>query len=139
MGMHLRKTWTQFEKRASRLFTRKTNIALMSLAVVTKSIPLVWFVGDALLSIKLYKKQNRQEHALRWARLGVGVSWFVGFLNPIVAGLLLVVDGVYSIVRYRYYNVTKDFVEDLPRLARVGVGFLIMAAIPLTLPSMGIL
>jgi len=124
------------QKRVKLLFGKKACFALTSLAVLTKSFPLVWLVGDALLSIKLYKKQNGQEHALRWARLGVGVTWFVGVLNPLVAGFLLVADGLYSIVRYRYYHVTKDLVEDLPRLARVGVGFAMMAAIPVTLPAL---
>lgn len=128
-----------FGRRANFLFTAKTNAALVFLTVITKSLPLIWLVGDAILSIKLYQKQNFQEHALRWARLGIGVTWFVGLLNPLLAGFLLVVDGVYSIARYRYYNITKDFIEDVPRLARIGVGFLIMAAIPMTLPSLGIL
>lgn len=124
------------QKRVKLLFGKKTSFALTSLAVLTKSFPLVWLVGDALLSIKLYKKQNGQEHALRWARLGIGLTWFVGVLNPLIAGFLLVTDGVYSIARYRYYHVTKDIVEDLPRLARVGVGFAMMAAIPVTLPAL---
>ncbi len=127
------------EKRVKHLFGRKTSFALTSLAVLTKSFPLVWLVGDALLSIKLYKRQNRQEHALRWARLGVGLTWFVGILNPLVAGFLLVVDGIYSIARYRYYHITKNFVEDLPRLARVGVGFAMMAALPVTLPALNLI
>jgi hypothetical protein len=127
-----------FKKRADRLFGKKTMFGLTSLALLTKSFPLVWLVGDALLSIKLYKKQNGQEHALRWARLGVGLSWFVGALNPLVAGFILVVDGLYSIARYRYYHVTKDFIEDVPRLARVGVGVMMMAALPLTLPALGL-
>jgi len=88
--------------------------------------------------MELYKKQNNQEHALRWARLGVGLSWFVGVLNPIIAGFLLFIDGAYSIVRYRYYRITTSFVEDIPRLTRMGIGLMIMAAIPLTLPSLGI-
>lgn len=124
------------KKRVKLLFGKKTSFALTSLAVLTKSFPLVWLVGDALLSIKLYKRQNRQEHALRWARLGIGLTWFVGVLNPLIAGFLLVTDGIYSIARYRYYHVTKDLVEDLPRLARVGVGFAMMAALPVTLPAL---
>lgn len=124
------------QKRVKLLFGKKTAFGLTSLAVLTKSFPLVWLVGDALLSIKLYKRQNSEEHALRWARLGVGLTWFVGVLNPLIAGFLLVVDGIYSIARYRYYHVTKDVVEDLPRLARVGVGFAMMAALPVTLPAL---
>jgi hypothetical protein len=124
------------QKRVKLLFGKKTSFALTSLAILTKSFPLVWLVGDALLSIKLYKKQNKQEHALRWARLGVGVAWFVGILNPLIAGFLLVVDGAYSIARYRYYHITKDFVEDLPRIARIGVGLAIMAALPIALPTL---
>ncbi len=127
------------QKRVKVLFGKKTSFALTSLAVLTKSFPLVWLVGDALLSIKLYRKQNKQEHALRWARLGVGVTWFIGVLNPLIAGFLLVVDGAYSIARYRYYHITKDFVEDLPRLARVGIGFLMMSALPLTLPALNLI
>lgn len=127
------------QKKVKLLFGKKTSFALTSLAVLTKSFPLVWLVGDALLSIKLYKKQNKQEHALRWARLGIGVAWFVGILNPLIAGFLLVIDGVYSIARYRYYHVTKDFVEDLPRLARIGVGFAMMAALPFTLPALNLI
>lgn len=124
------------KKRVKLLFGKKTSFALTSLAVLTKSFPLVWLVGDALLSIKLYKRQNRQEHALRWARLGLGLTWFVGILNPLIAGFLLVTDGIYSIARYRYYHITKDFIEDVPRLARIGVGFAMMAAIPVTLPAL---
>lgn len=125
-------------KRVKLLFGKKTSLALTSLALLTKSFPLVWLVGDALLSIKLYKKQNQQEHALRWARLGIGVAWFVGVLNPILAGFLLVIDGTYSIFRYRYYHITKDLVEDLPRLARIGVGFAMMAALPVALPALNL-
>lgn len=121
------------------LFGKKTTFAIASLAVLTKSFPLVWLVGDALLSIKLYKRQNGQEHMLRWARLGVGLTWFVGILNPLVAGFLLVVDGLYSIIRYRYYHITKDLIEDVPRLARVGVGLAMMAALPVTLPALGLI
>ena len=128
-----------YDKRAKKVFDKRALVGVLSLAVLTKSIPLLWIVGDAILSWKLYKKQNQQEHALRWARLGVGLTWFTGVLNPTVAGFLLVVDGVYSIFRYRRYNVTKSFVEDVPRLARIGVGFVIMAALPMTLPSLGIL
>lgn len=127
------------KRRVNLLFGKKTVLAITSLAVLTKSFPLVWIVGDALLSIKLYKKQNAQEHALRWARLGIGLTWFVGLLNPLVAGFILAADGIYSIARYRYYNITKDFIEDVPRLARVGVGFMMMAALPLTLPALGLL
>ncbi len=124
------------QKRVGMLFGKKTSFGLTSLALLTKSFPLVWLVGDALLSIKLYKKQNKQEHALRWARLGVGVTWFLGILNPLIAGFLLVTDGVYSIARYRYYHITKNFIEDVPRLVRVGVGFAMMAALPVTLPAL---
>ncbi len=125
-------------ERVKLLFGKKTTFALTSLAILTKSFPLVWLVGDALLSIKLYKKQNGQEHMLRWARLGVGLTWFVGVLNPLVAGFLLVVDGIYSIARYRYYHITKDLIEDVPRLARVCVGLAMMAALPVTLPALGL-
>lgn len=123
------------DRRVKLLFGKKTTLGLAGLALLTKSFPLVWLVGDALLSIKLYQKQNQQEHALRWARLGIGVTWFVGALNPLVAGFLIALDGIYSIARYRYLNVTKDFIEDVPRLARVGVGFM-MAALPITLPAL---
>lgn len=135
----IRKFKANYDKRAEKVFDRKSLVGVMSLAVLTKSIPLLWIVGDAILSWKLYRRQNHQEHALRWARLGVGITWFTGVLNPTVAGFLLIVDGAYSIFRYRRYNITKSFVEDVPRLARIGVGFMIMAALPLTLPSMGIL
>ena len=128
-----------YDKRSTKVFDKKTGVAVLSLVVLAKSLPFAWIVSDAILSWKLYKKQSQQEHALRWARLGVGITWFTGVLNPTVAGFLLVVDGIYSIFRYRRYKITKSFVEDVPRLARIGVGFIIMAALPLTLPSMGIL
>jgi hypothetical protein len=122
-------------RRAKLLFGKKTVLGLAGLALLTKSFPLVWLVGDALLSIKLYWKQNQQEHALRWARLGIGLTWFVGALNPLVAGFLIALDGIYSIIRYRHLNITKDFIEDVPRIMRVGVGFM-MAFLPITLPAL---
>jgi hypothetical protein len=75
---------------------------------------------------------------LRWARLGIGVSWFVGALNPVAAGFLIAIDGIYSIGRYRYLGVTKDFIEDVPRMARVGMGFM-MALLPVTLPALSLI
>ncbi|MBI4894438.1 MAG: hypothetical protein HY833_01745 [Candidatus Aenigmarchaeota archaeon] len=126
------------DKRVKLLFGKKTTLGLATLAVLTKSFPLVWLVGDALLSIKLYQKQNQEEHALRWARLGIGVTWFAGVLNPLVAGFLIFIDGAWSIFRYRQLHITQDFIEDVPRMARMGVGLIMMAALPITLPALGL-
>jgi hypothetical protein len=85
----------------------------------------VWIVWDAILSHKLYKGQKfYPDQLLRFVRLGVGIGWFVGLVNPMTAGLILIADGVYSILRYRLLKVTTHTFEDVPRLIRIGTGLL---------------
>lgn len=107
------------------IFSNRRILAISLSAVVTKSLPTVWIIWDAILSHKLYQHQNfYPDQALRFLRLGVGISWFVGLINPVTAGLILIGDGIYSIARYRALRVTKSFVEDVPRLVRIGTGLL---------------
>ncbi|MHA1742737.1 MAG: hypothetical protein ACTSV6_00635 [Candidatus Heimdallarchaeota archaeon] len=106
-------------------FDKKGILGISLTAFATKSLPFVWIVWDAILSNKLYKHQKfYPDQLLRFLRFGVGVGWFFGFLNPVTAGLLLVGDGIFSILRYRALNTTKDIYEDVPRLIRVGIGIM---------------
>jgi hypothetical protein len=107
------------------IFSKRRVLAISLSAIVTKSLPFVWIIWDAILSHKLYKHQKFfPDHMLRFLRLGVGIGWFVGLINPLTAGLILIGDGIYSIVRYRALKVTKSFIEDVPRLIRIGTGLL---------------
>ncbi len=81
------------------------------------------------MSIRLYRHQSIKEHILRYIRLLIGIGWFTGILSPITAGAALITDGLVSIFRYRFKNVTKDFIEDVPRLVRVLIGLSIVYAI----------
>lgn len=105
----------------------KKRIFLISLStIVTRSFPSVWIIWDAILSNKLYKQQKfYPDQMLRFLRLGVGISWFVGLINPLTAGLILIGDGIFSIAKYRLQKVTKNFIEDVPRLIRIGTGLLL--------------
>jgi hypothetical protein len=107
------------------IFSKRRVLAISLSAVVTRSLPFVWITWDSILSHKLYKYQKLfPDHALRFLRLGVGISWFVGLINPLTAGMILVGDGIFSIIRYRALKVTKNFIEDVPRLIRIGTGLL---------------
>jgi hypothetical protein len=107
------------------MFSKRKVLAISLSAIVTKSLPFVWIVWDAILSNRLYKNQKvYPDQMLRFLRLGVGIGWFVGLVNPITAGLILIGDGAYSILRYRMLDVTKNNIEDIPRLIRIGTGLL---------------
>lgn len=116
--------------RIKNIFSKRRVFAISLSAIVTKSLPAVWIVWDAILSHKLYKHQKfYPDHMLRVVRLGVGIGWFVGLVNPLTAGLILIGDGIYSIARYRALKVTENFIEDVPRLIRIGTGLLMFPII----------
>ncbi len=131
----LKKIKEKYNSRARKIFDKKSSIIFIIITIFTKSIPLVYIIGDGLYSWKLYKNQQIKEHILRLFRILIGIIWFVGILNPIIAGSLLIIDGSYSIFRYRYYNVTKSIIEDSTRFIRIFVGILIISPLPLTLSS----
>jgi hypothetical protein len=111
--------------RIKHIFNKRRILTISLSAVVTRSLPTVWIIWDAILSHKLYNHQKfYPDHVLRFLRLGVGISWFAGLISPLTAGLILIGDGVYSIIRYRMLKVTKNFIEDVPRLIRIGTGLL---------------
>ena len=112
-------------KKFKKLFSKKNVLAISLSTILTRSIPFSWVFWDAILSHKLYQKQKLYpDQMLRFLRLGVGISWFVGLINPLTAALLLIGDGIFSIVRYRTLKTTKSFIEDVPRLIRIGAGLL---------------
>jgi len=124
----------RLEERIRTLFTRPNMLAISVFAILSKSLSFTWIFWDALLSHKLYKHQQAfPDQMLRFMRLGVGVSWFVGWINPLTAAIILAADGVYSIARYRQLKITKNFIEDVPRITRIGVALLMIPAVGFTL------
>lgn len=120
------KLMKSLKHRIKSIFSKRGVLAISLSALVTKSLPLVWIIWDAILSHKLYKNQKiYPDQLLRFLRLGVGIGWFIGLINPVTAGLILIADGVYSILRYRFLRVTKSFIEDVPRMIRIGTGLLL--------------
>lgn len=114
------------------IFTRPNVFAISVFAILSRSLSFTWIFWDALLSHKLYKHQQPfPDQMLRFVRLGVGVGWFFGFINPLTAGIILAADGIYSIARYRHLNVTKNFIEDVPRIARICVALFLVPAVGL--------
>jgi energy-coupling factor transporter transmembrane protein EcfT len=112
--------------RIKNIFSKKRIFAISLSAAITKSLPFVWIIWDAILSHKIYKEQKiYPDHLLRFVRFGVGIGWFLGFINPLTAALFLIGDGIYSIFRYRILKVTKNFIEDVPRIIRISVGLLL--------------
>jgi hypothetical protein len=121
--------------RIQNIFGRANVFAISLFTVLSHSLAFTWIFWDAFLSNRLYKYQKMfPDHALRILRLGVGVSWFIGLINPITAGIYLIGDGIYSIFRYRIMKVTKNPIEDLPRLARIGCGLLMFPLFANALP-----
>jgi hypothetical protein len=123
------------KSRVKAMFDRRNVFAISVFTILSHSLAFTWIFWDALLSRTLYKHQKMlPDHALRFIRLGVGITWFAGMISPITAGIYLIGDGMYSIFRYRSLNVTKSPVEDLPRLARIGVGLLMFPVFAQALP-----
>src|SRR3989344_4583919 len=89
-------------------FNRERIFAISLFALLSRSLSFTWIFWDGLLSHVLYKGQKRfPDQALRFMRVGVGISWFIGLVTPVTAGLFLIGDGIYSIIRYRRLNITK--------------------------------
>ncbi len=122
---------TKIKAWMKRAFTDKIIVGISAFALIFKSIPFIWIVWDSLLSIRVYKRQHMKEHLLRVFRLIVGLSWFAGIINPLTAGAFFVTDGLFSIFRYRFKNVTNHFIEDVPRFIRILVGLSIVYAFPI--------
>ena len=123
--------------RIQHIFDKRKVFAISLFTVLSHSLAFAWIFWDALLSNRLYKEQKMfPDQALRFLRVGVGITWFIGVISPITAGLYLVGDGIYSIFRYRVTKVTKTPIEDLPRLARIGVGLLMFPVFAQALPFM---
>jgi len=121
--------------RIKSIFGRRNVFVISLFTILSRSLAFTWIFWDALLSRTLYKHQKMMpDHALRFIRLGVGITWFAGLISPITAGVFLIGDGMYSIFRYRSLNITKNPMEDLPRLARIGVGLLMFPIFAQALP-----
>jgi predicted helicase len=121
--------------RIQNIFGRRNVLAISLFTALSRSFAFTWIFWDALLSNRLYKYQKIfPDHALRFLRLGVGLTWFAGIISPITAGIYLIGDGIYSIARYRILKVTKSPIEDLPRLARIGCGLLMFPLFAQSLP-----
>lgn len=121
--------------RIQNIFDRRKVFLISVFTILSRSLAFTWIFWDALLSNRLYKHQNMfPDHALRFVRLGVGITWFAGIISPITAGVFLIGDGIYSIFRYRTLKITKNPVEDLPRLARIGVGLLMFPIFAQAMP-----
>jgi len=122
----------KLKERIQTLFTRPNVVAISLFAIASRSLSFTWIFWDGLLSHKLYKHQNVwPDQFLRFFRVGVGISWFFGLVNPITAGIMLAADGIYSIVRYRQLKITQHFIEDVPRLARIGLALVLIPAVGL--------
>jgi len=120
------------KERIKTLFTRTNMLAISVFAILSKSLSFTWIFWDAILSHKLYKHQDIfPDQLLRFVRLGVGIGWFVGFISPLTAAIILAADGIISIVRYRQLKITKNFIEDIPRIARIAVALLLIPAVGL--------
>lgn len=112
-------------ERIKKLFEAKRVLTITLSALVSRSVYFTWILWDAILSIKLYKHQKMfPDQLLRFFRLGIGIGWFFGLVSPVTAGIVLIADGVFSILRYRALNVTKNAIEDLPRLVRISTGLM---------------
>jgi hypothetical protein len=121
--------------RIQNIFDRRKVFLISVFTILSRSLAFTWIFWDALLSNRLYKHQKMfPDQALRFVRLGVGITWIAGLISPITAGVFLIGDGIYSIFRYRTLKVTKNPVEDLPRLARIGVGLLMFPVFAQALP-----
>jgi len=118
------------QKLLKKAFNGEKLFAISLFAILSRSLSFTWIFWDALLSNVLYKKQKfYPDHLLRFMRLGIGISWFIGFVTPFTAGVFLIGDGLYSIIRYRSLKITKNFIEDVPRLARIGIGLVLLPVV----------
>jgi len=123
----------ELKNRIKTLFTGPNAFAISIFAILSRSLSFTWIFWDAFLSHKLYKHQDVfPDQILRFVRMGVGIGWFVGLVNPVSAGIMLAADGAYSIFRYRQLKVTKSFIEDVPRIARIAVALFLIPAVGLT-------
>ena len=123
------------KNRIRNIFDGRNVLAISLFTALSRSLAFTWIFWDALLSHRLYKHQDIfPDHTLRFLRLGVGLTWFMGILSPITAGIFLIGDGIYSIFRYRMLKITKNPIEDLPRIARIGVGLLMFPLFAQSLP-----
>jgi len=98
-----------------KFFNSRRNLLLP----LSKSIPLGWTI-DVALNRK--NKKFVSDHFFSFLRFGVGVSWIVGLINPITAGLILVGDGTLSIFKHRM----KSMTQNLPMLVRIFVGLMMI-------------
>ena len=117
----------KLKNRIKNIFHTRNIFAISLFAVLSRSLSFTWIFWDGYLSHKLYKHQKAfPDQILRFARLGIGISWFMGWINPTTAGVFLICDGAISILRYRSLNMTKSFIEDVPRLIRIGLGIMLL-------------
>jgi len=126
----LKETVPALKERINNLFTSSNALAISVFAILSRSLSFTWIFWDAILSHKLYKHQEVfPDQFLRFVRLGVGIGWFIGLISPLTAAVILAADGIISIVRYRQLKVTKSFIEDVPRIARIAVALLLVPAV----------
>lgn len=73
------------------------------------------------------------EHVMRVLRILIGLAYIIKSINITFLGLFLVIDGIYSVYRYRFeFKLTKTWHEDIPRLARSLLGFMLMKGVILS-------
>lgn len=126
---------SSLKNRIKHIFDRGNVFGISLFTLLSHSLAFTWIFWDAFLSNRLYKHQQIfPDQILRFLRIGVGLTWFAGMLSPITAGLFLIADGIYSISRYRILKITKNPIEDLPRLGRIGVGLLMFPVFAQSLP-----
>jgi hypothetical protein len=64
---------------------------------------------------------------MRVLRFLLGIAYIVKIINMAFIGLFFVIDGIYSIYRYRFeFKLTNTWHEDIPRMARSLFGFMLM-------------
>ena len=68
------------------------------------------------------------DHLMRISRYLVGFTYLARLANIATLGFFFVVDGLYSIYRYRFeVALTRRWTDDLPRMARCLLGVVLLA------------
>lgn len=68
--------------------------------------------------------------AMKFSRILIGLVYLAKMITLPVLGIFLFIDGLYSVFRHRFeLHLTKDWHEDVPRVARAFFGFVLMKSI----------
>lgn len=74
-----------------------------------------------------YVADEFPDHMMRFMKVFVGLAFLVRLISGAFVGLFLAMDGFYSIYRHRFeLAVTKNWKEDLPRMARCLLGIVLL-------------